>query len=62
MPLFSETRLGFDGDLVVKGTNGAPMLVEMHTTVAGGLPVDMFEALSREDVERLRDLCDEALT
>lgn len=57
--------MGVDGDLVVSGpTNGIGGLLTVTVTnynAAGGEETAM-EWLSRGDVERLRDLCDEALT
>jgi hypothetical protein len=63
--IYREHTLGIDGDLTVKGSDGAiaaPMtLVITNGNPFGGSDV-CVEWLSRADVERLRDLCEEALS
>lgn len=57
--IFGEHTLGMDGDLTVRGPDGTgndPM-----TLIIDNGDGQAFEYLSRSDVERLRDLCDEAL-
>jgi hypothetical protein len=54
--LTQDHVLGWDGDMTI-GPPHAPTDALMRVEVEDG-----YEALSRADVERLRDLCEEALT
>jgi hypothetical protein len=52
------------GDMTVEpGTDGTSALITIaiRDTVMGGIPVRPYENLDRAEVERLRDLCEEAL-
>jgi hypothetical protein len=52
------------GDMTVgPGTDGTAslMTITIHDTVMGGISVRPYENLDRAEVERLRDLCEEAL-
>lgn len=54
-PLSGAHQLGWDGDLVVRPANANNTAI-MKIEADGG-----YEMLDRADVERLRDLCTEAL-
>lgn len=63
--IFGEHTLGVDGDLTVAGSSNtihALMTIEIVNGDGAGGADRCFEWLSRSDIERLRDLCDEALS
>jgi hypothetical protein len=53
------------GDMTVEpGADGTAslMTITIRDVIMGGVPVSPYEILSRVDVERLRDRCEEALS
>lgn len=63
MPLFKPVQLGATCDLLVEPAPARGLFISVTgTTLRGSITATMMEHLERVDVERLRELCDEALS
>jgi hypothetical protein len=64
MLLRDHAGLGDYGDLAIRRGwgDGSLMVVEVEDSTPDGQMVKAQEPLSRADVERLRDICEEALS